>query len=152
MTRWLNFLIFISLIFYSKSESSSNITIKSSKDKWSTGREAMYECESKLSKNVTWLDDTSIEIRRLNSTRKYQSYNNLIIKDLNLNDSGVYICRDGYSRRNITVNVYERPSYVTAGIVILTINGALILTFFGCLLKSHFYNKKMNEKKKNYDI
>ncbi|KAL8593573.1 hypothetical protein ACOMHN_024276 [Nucella lapillus] len=74
----------------------------------------------------------------------------LTVKEAKLNDSGIYLCQTFSQQHSATfeLRVYEMPTYLTEGVIIMATSGVLLLVFLGAVLIQWLQKRKRDRKRK----
>lgn len=118
------------------------------------GDEATFQCTSTLTDpTFTWYQDDR-EINSLNSSFiSYDSDGLLTIENAPLNFTADYTCQVSNCTATLSVQVYEMPSYLTAGLIVLGIDLGLVVLFCACLAyKTVSQRRELNQYKKKYGL
>ncbi|BHF77582.1 hypothetical protein SprV_0602069000 [Sparganum proliferum] len=108
--------------------------------------DAEFECSDDSSSPPKWIlpNDVTLNDNESYDSRFFNRDGNLQMKNLSLNDSGVYVCSvDGTESVEATLKVYELRSYAADVSIMLGINAFLLLLFLISTIVSHVRQKKL---------
>ena len=143
-------LLFVAMTSCSETETESVVKTEPASVKEPTGRTASVTCTTSLNATSLHWQDANAQAVTTNTSQRVHvtSDATLMLRNLRVNDTGVYTCvtSDGAHNATAQLDIYVMPDYFTEGMIILFINAGLIVIFLGCLL--HSFIKGRREKSK----
>lgn len=111
------------------------------------GQSAEFAC-SYQTISVLWYVQNGTSINQLNNTRIQDINGTLTFSSVVETDDGEYLCKTIDNAKNGTaiLKYYVMPSYFTEGMIVVSINLALVVIFLGCA-GFHFIKNKREQRK-----
>ncbi|CAH1782088.1 unnamed protein product [Owenia fusiformis] len=80
---------------------------------------------------IDWINPNGTNVRSNTTGAVHQTNGTLMIKNADLKHTGVYTCiaTNGTFVKEVHINIYEIPSYLFEGMIIVAINGVLLVIF-----------------------
>ena len=124
-----------------QSDGLSDMVVEPTQQKLPVGHTAKFECSHTNSNDVvSWVTADGYNIREMNTT-KYTviattHHLQLEIHAVTMNDTGMYTCVSDLLNNTVHLDVYVINNYMIYGIVINSVNVALLIAIIGCLCRS----------------
>lgn len=117
------------------------------------GQSVEFACSYK-SISVSWYIKNGTSINRLNNSRIQDKNGTLTFSKVMETDDGEYICKtiDNAMNRTAILKYYVMPTYFMEGMIVVSINLALVVIFLGCAVFHFIKNKRDQTKQKKQQI
>ena len=121
------------------------------------GEEVEFVCTNSNATNnetLIWYYHNGTTISNLNMSRFAENGGTLKIMDIQMVDAGDYMCSTESGTLNATaiLKVYQMPSYLVEGLVLMGINIALVLIFIACAVWRFVQTRRDRRKKRSAKI